>query len=381
MWTLSDLLVITNEQYRLYIDDYSGDHYFDEIFMLRNAIVIAVILLAVLVGLFAPIEVPYAIECSGKIVPLREWRVVREQDGQIRSILYDNMAGRVQSYAVLDMERGDHIKIDMYPSAALGAVVQTGAEVGRVHSRQLTRQLVHLQGELASAEAEIKLLSGSKREAVVDEARTRLLQVQTRVGQQRRIVTRLQTLFAINVASKEDLELAQDALALDSIQVEIASAQLRAAQMGARSEEIEVGRTRLAALQGEIEALEERLRDNVLVAPLSGLVTNFFSGDTLLVVQDTTGYAAALPVRWQERDYVAVGQPVELMVKGRAAPLSATVRHIGRTAFLLNGAQFFGATAQVAAEGVGLAAGLVVRCSIPCGSVKLSEYVRRVLAF
>ncbi len=349
--------------------------------MLRTPIAIAVVLLTVAVGLFAPIEVPYTIECNGKIVPLREWRVVHGQDGQVLSILYDNMAGRVQSYAVLDVERGDNARIDIYPSAALGGIVQADAEVGRVHSRELERQLVRLRGELAGAQAQLKLLNSSEKKAVVDEARTRLLQVQTRVGQQRRIVDRLQKLFANRVASQEDLELAQDALALDSIQVEIASAQLRAAQVGARSEEIAVGRARLAALEGEIAALEERLHANVLVAPISGLVTNFFAGDTLLVVQDTTGYAATMPLRWQERQHVAVGQPVELAVQGRFAPLNATLHHIGRTAFTLNGAQYFGATAQVAAEDAGLAAGLVVRCSIPCGSVKLSEYLRRVFLF
>ena len=349
--------------------------------MLRTSVFIAVILLAVLVGLFAPIKIPYAIECSGKIVPLREWRVVRGQDGQVLSILYDNAAGRVRSYSVLDVERGDNARVEIYPTAALGASVTAGEEIGHVHSRELERQLARLQGELAVAEAELKLFSGGEKEAVVDEARTRLLQVRTRVAQERRILARLQTLFARNVASKEDLELAEDALVLDSIQVEIATAKLRAAQMGARSEQIELGRARLAALQGEIGVLEERLSANGLVVPLSGLVVNFFSGDTLVVVQDTTGYAAALPVQWQERDYLAVGQPVEVVVRGRSAPLSATVRHIGRTAFLLNGAQFFGATAQVAAGSAGLVAGLVVRCSIPCGSVEPIEYMRRILGF
>ena len=347
--------------------------------MIRFLSVTIAALLAVILLVFLPIELPYSIEVPGRIVSLKEWVLVRGQDGRLVSTLYDNALGTVESYAVTQVDRGDHVVFKLHPAMVAGASVATGDTVGRIYSNEVDRQLTRLRGELSTERASLRLSRTGEKESVIEEAQLRLLHARKQREQQREEVTRLQALAERKFISDVDMEIAETALRLYEIQVDIAEAQVRTVQTGVREEHVDWVRSRVTALQEEIEMLEKRLAASTLTSPIAGRVPRSFSSDTLAVIQDTTGYVVVLPVKWKDRDHIELKQPVELRLGGFGHSLVGTIESMGNRVHVINGQQIFGVVAIVEAEKGKLAPGLIVRCAVSCAPVRPFEYLWRVL--
>lgn len=343
----------------------------------RLLVGLAVLMLVGLLVVWSPIQIPYSIDVPGKVMAAQEWVVSKRQDGHLESALRDHAKGRVHSYAVRHLERGDEARFELHPGIAPGAGVEAGDTLGWFYSNETERQWVQLQGELASAAATLDLSRAGKKEAVVREVRERLFLAQSQLAQQQRQAARLQALLAQNMASAEEVEIAQHTARLYALQVEIAQAQLEAMQTGAREEQVELARVRLEGLRREKEVMAKRQAGATLLTPLSGKVCSSFSADTLVMVQDTSCFALFLPVKWGYRGLIAPGQAVELYTdKGS---LSGTIERLDSAPRLLEGQQVFFAVALVEDPGEHLASGLIVRCAISCAPVSLWEYLRQFL--
>ena len=327
--------------------------------------------------LLLPIKVPYSIDVLGKIMPLKEWVLVRGPDGYLISTLYDHMQGSIESYAVRHVERGDHVTFKLHPAMVAGASVAAGDTVGLIYSNEVERQWAELRGELATEMASLRLNRTGQKESVIREAQLCLIHAKEQAEQQRKEVARLQPLFDKKLISEADFEIAETTLRLYEIQMDIAEAQLQTVQTGVREEQMDWVRSRIGALQEEIEILEKRLSASTLTAPIAGRVVRFFLGDTLAVVQDTTSYVVVLPMKWKDRNHIALKQQVELKIDGVFDGLTGTIEQVGNTAQVLNGEQVFGVKAIIEDEKMNLASGLIARCSISCAPVRPYEYLRR----
>lgn len=328
--------------------------------------------------LFLPVRLPYAIEAPGKILPQREWVLVRGQDGCLMSTLYNRVMGSVEAYEVRQIERGDDLTFRQHPSIVAGASVAAGDTVGVVHSLELRRRLARLQGELASELAALSLNRAGQKASVVQEAQQRLVHAQAQAEQQRRQLERLQALLKRDAISREELEIAEDQLKLYEIQIDVEKAQLSSVQTGARQQQVDWVRSRISALHREMEVLERKQAASTLTVPVSGRVARCFSADTLVVVQDTTGYVVILPVKWIDRDRIALRQLVMLNAGSVFHVLQGTVEQLGNTAHVVGREQVFGVTAILDPRGEALAPGLIVRCTISCDPVRPFEYMRRI---
>lgn len=327
------------------------------------------------------LELPCTLEAPGKVVPQREWVLVRGPDGQLISTLSDHLSGRTESCAVVAFDRGDYGTFHLHPTLAIGAAVALGDTIGQIYSHELERQLADLRGQLATELASLALARTGEKESVIQEARLRLEQARLQAEQQRREVTRLQALFDQNLVAGAELEIAMTTLKVQELQFAIAAAQLQTAQTGAREAEVEWIRTRTAALQEELDLLERRAEIATLCAPLRGRFAGAFSGDTLAVIQDTAAYVVLMPVRWTNRSQLAPGQTVELQIEGSAARPTGAIEYLDRIArTALDGRQFLSARVLVADSTATLVPGLVVRCAIHCPPVSLIEYLWNFLS-
>jgi hypothetical protein len=327
------------------------------------------------------VDLPCSIEAPGKVFPRQEWVVVRGPDGQLLCSVSDHLRGRAESYAVVGFERSDYAQFQLHPALSAGAAVTAGDTVGRLYSSDLERELADLRGQLAAELASLAMAQTGDKESVVEEAQRRFDQARVQAEQQRREVARLRALLDRSLVSRADVELGASTLRLNELQQDIAAAQLRTARTGVRQPEVERLRVRVASLQEEVDLLARKAEAATVRTPLSGRFAGPLSGDTLVVVQDTSAYVVLLPIGWERRHQVAAGQPVAVQLAGSAAPLAGTVEQLGRTAYTaLDGRQFFNAKARIEDPAGDLAPGLIVRCSITCPPVNLFEYLHRFFA-
>jgi hypothetical protein len=341
---------------------------------------IGTLVLAVLATPLAlPIEVPYTIEGPGKIVPRREWMLVRGEEGQLVSALRDHLKGSVEQFAVAGFERGDQGTFEQHPRIRAGASVAPGDTIGRFYSEELRRRWVELKGELAGELAAIAVYETGQKEPAVQAARLELAYNRAQRDWRERQVERLRDLWLRQAIADVEFEEAEQALTLQQLQVEIAQARLWAMETGAKSEELDWRKARSAALREELEVLEERLENSVLLAPIGGKVFAPGASDTLVVICDIAAYVVLLPIRWKERVHIALDQPVEMRIEGAEQSFSGAIVQLGETAFSVAGQQFFLVKAFIQDSSGLLAPELVVRGAIVAAAVSPWEFIRRLL--
>jgi|APSaa5957512622_1039677.scaffolds.fasta_scaffold16278_3 hypothetical protein len=333
------------------------------------------------IGLFyVPAEFPCRIEMSGKIVPHREWFLIRGEDGQMVSTLRDHLRGTVDGFEVATFERADRVAFKRHSLFIPGTAIAAGDTVGKIDSRELERQWKQLRGELTVELAALEMDSAGDEPAALREARLELDYARLQETYQEKQVERVNALLQREVATPIELETAENALALSGIRIDIAAAQLKIASTGAREQEQDWRRARIEALRDELKLFAARLEDAVITAPLNGRIAAVASGDTLAAIQDTASYVILLPARWSDRGYLAPGQQIEIQVDGRQETITGAIKELGHTAFAFNGKQFFKVKAIITDDCGQLAPGLVVRCSISTDPLEPWEFVQREFA-
>jgi hypothetical protein len=347
--------------------------------MLRTVIASAAVVFAAGGLWLAPIEVPSSISADGKILPAREWTLVRDGDGSIGSLLHDHLRGRLESYSVSRFERGDAVRMRLKPGIEPRAHVTAGDTIAFISSNETERQLARLSGDLAATLASLDLVRSGEKAPVVGEAEMYLQRARERVRYQESELERLKPLHQRRLISAQDLEAAESQYRILEAEVAVAAARLVAVSTGAKPEQIELARRRTEALQREIETVQDRLEQFTVTAPLSGVVTRSFGADTLLSVRDTSAFLVIMPIRVSDHDRLAPGQPVTVRVPQMAAAVPARVYQLGDTVHLLGGEQVVLVTAVIERPPAGMMPGAFARCSIEQGRLPLRTYVKQSL--
>jgi len=338
-------------------------------------------LLALVVVIFflSPIRLPYSLDVFGKLMPVKMWSLVRSRDGSVISSLQNYVHGTTHAFSVREVGRGDNFTFELHPSVVIGSTLAAGDTVGTIHSFELAQRLVQLKGKLAIEQAALNLHSTGEKTSVVRAAQQRLVYAQTQADLQRKKLKRLQALFVKNAVSEVDLEIVEGELSLLEIQIEIEGAKLNAEQTGARDPRVDWAQANVDALRQEIDVLERKLSAATLISPIDGRVAGFFSADTLVVIQDVAEYAVILPIPWQNRDDVVVGQEVVLKGVGGTDAPTGRVAYIDPMVRTVNGLPVFPAIISIDTSIESLTPGVIVECSLVCESLLFWQYAWRFL--
>lgn len=319
---------------------------------------------------------PWTIQAPGKLAPLREWTLVRDADGQFVSALRNNLTGQLEHFEVFDFDRGDHLSFTQRLAAAPGAAVEAGDTLGAVQSAALERQRVHMEGELASALAELEVYATGEKEPAIQEARLELARRRAQQTWRRQELVRLEALWRRDLVPQAELDQVRTGLEIDEIQLQQATARLAAASTGAKDQELAWRSARVQALRGEANALQERLSGNVVRAPLGGRVMAAASAETLLVVQDTTAYLATLPLPWHERAELDPQGTIEVTAEGLQGVWAGKIVQADPQVHTAGGRSFVFVKALIEGGAPQLGPGLVVRCTAAARPAAAWEYLR-----
>jgi HlyD family secretion protein len=168
-----------------------------------------------------------------------------------------------------------------------GDRVETGQTLLTLDTRDVELAIARANAERAAADAQLRLVQAGSRvedirqaQSQIDTARAELAAAQSELDGAEQDLARFETLLASNSGSRKQRDdattrrdVARDRAASAQGRVKAAEevhAKLRA---GARPEEVEAARARVAAITAQIAALQKGISDATLSSPVSGIVT------------------------------------------------------------------------------------------------------------
>lgn len=328
----------------------------------------------------APDQVACTVESAGKVLPVREWMLIQEEDGALKTSLRDHLNGTVDAYSVNRFERGDVMQFSIHPSMSAKRFVEKGDTVGEIYSNEIVFRLTELGGELATAVASLRLFEAGEKPALLEEAQQSLARLKTQASEHQKILDRLEKLYEQQLVSAQELEIAQGQQEIYKADIAIGQAQLKARQTGARQEQIDVTVSEIEALQNAINTLQERLENQIIRAPLSGYIARSFASDTMFTVRDTTGFIALIPIHWKEAQQIETGDSVALSIPETNITLSGLLHDVGDNVERINGMQVVPAIAHFNGYEPSALPGIIAKTRINCGNSTLMNYLQRVLS-
>jgi HlyD family secretion protein len=171
--------------------------------------------------------------------------------------------------------------------AAEGDRVEAGSVIARLETRDVELQIARARAERAAAQAQVALVRAGARdedvrqaEAQVQAAVAETAALEAELRSARLDFERFESLLQANAGSRKQRDDARARVEVTEERQRAAQERVQAARetvarlrAGARAEEIEAARTRVAVVDAQIASLEKTLRDAVVLAPSAGLVT------------------------------------------------------------------------------------------------------------
>lgn len=321
---------------------------------LRNALGLAA--LAGLAGLAIWVELGRADLWPALAVAESSFRLSGVEPGRYAWRLED---GRVPqgpgllAQRALVFERNDLVALELAPGLVGGATVKAGQPLASLRSTLLEEQTRTLVAERDLVAARKALLEAGPRPETVEAARKAVAVARALAEGARPELDRAQKLVSQGAGSATELELAALNARVNSLQAELAAAQLAEVGAAARPEELAALDAELAAVEARIAYNQARIDQNQLVSPIDGVlqlgqVTELTGDTTVLRVDDVDPLILRIPVPQHDRAHMAVGQ--RLRFESRGLPddtREVEVIGISQEATPLNGQQVFWVAAKL----------------------------------
>ena len=341
-------------------------------------ITIAIVaIIAIILFIVLPINLPYSIEVPGKVLPQKEWILSKSNNGMIVTQLVNNKTGLSEDYFVTQFERGDAVKLELNSNRNNFSVSKNDT-IGIIHSNEIDRRLVQLRGKLAETKASLKInLTGNKK-SIIKAAEQKLAYEKEKSSEQKKILARLKAMYEKELISLEEYEIAQNESNLNDINIAIAEAQLEAVKTGQKPEQIQLIKSQILSIEDEITTLEGRLSNFVIISPIDGTVNQIVKSDTILFVADTSGYVILMPVNIKEKEYLDRDVTIDLQLPFSNNITEANFLGLDNKVQIFNGTQVILAKAIVDKDKINFLPGMYVQCKLHLGSVSIKERINKI---
>jgi HlyD family secretion protein len=168
-----------------------------------------------------------------------------------------------------------------------GDRVKAGDVIATLDTKDIELQIDRARAERAAAAAQLGLLEAGARtedvrqaEAQVDATTSEIAAIDVEIGNAQTDLDRFEALLSANAGSQKQrddakarVDLARERKRSAEERVRVARASLDRVRAGARKEELEGARARVATVDAQLAVLEKSLRDAQVVSSVSGLVT------------------------------------------------------------------------------------------------------------
>lgn len=325
------------------------------------------------------IKFPKTIDSYAQVYPHSKWILSKGTAGQINSSLVDFTHGFTSSYQTTQFDRGEDISFLFDKSLNNKHSIEAGDTIIRIKSSQIQERIILAQGELAVAKANLLAQSTGDKTELIDEAKSTLEFSQTKVVQKKSLFDRTDQLFKKGLISQEEYDTQKWELKLLEIEVEINKAKLEALKTGVKLEQVQIITSQIEALNSQLKFLFERAGRLYILSPISGIVSQSFSPDTLLTVLKMDEVMLNIPVKLSDvnsfkresNSKIELGQNRESII-GKTISISNEVQ-------ILDGNQVVFARMLIKNPDEKYLSGMVVPCRVTLDKISLKDYLFDVL--
>jgi hypothetical protein len=316
------------------------------------------------------------INSYGKILSSRDWVVLRSNSGQIENILVDNMNGIKNSYSITVFERGDAAKFLLMPSVSIGKTIKTDDTIGMVCSKNLEQQIINLRGQIENTKSQLKVNLTGEKESVVAEAQKQIDYAKRQYEDNQKLFSRREDLFKKNLIPQEEYDISKNQVEMSGLNLSLMKSHLETVRTGVKSETINSIRTNINSLQNELEVLEKKFSENVILSPLDGVVRISNSYDTLCIITDTTRYIVIIPVKITDLHLINK-KSVKITHQMSKEIIEAEIIKTDKTVYTIAGEQYINCIALVKSPETPIMPGMIVSCEIEYKYMTLIEKIKK----
>ncbi len=346
----------------------------DQFLNKRNIIIMTIAVLVIIV-LLLPINIPFSVNITGKVMPGYQWLLARQTDGSIISTLYDYSQDRTDSYAAYQIERGDIFHFKTRPEIKEVTFVTAGDTIGHIFSNMFFQELRELEGALAVAKANLDVVSTGEKESIISEANDQFLLNRERSLVQNNILERQSKLYQDALISSEDFEITRGMTRIYELETQVAAAHLITLQTGEKPEIITQARTQIESIEKQLVILHNQLSEYTITTPLTGNINMVSSPDTLLLVSDDTR-VVIMPILWQFMTEVDTSLSFTIQTPFDGEVWEGSIVNKSNFMRMIGGQQVFIATGKISDHLSDLPVNMLVQCSVTGATRSIWDYVR-----
>lgn len=336
-----------------------------------------ILLVLVIASAFAPVDVPFTLDSVARIVPVRQWILLKGTDGSLTVTLHDHKLGQILEYDGYQFDRGDLVQMNFGDGKSAPMYIKEGDQAVFIRSNSLSQQIITLKAQLAVEEANLGVVATGQKQELIRQLEEERNLARENLKLQKKAYDRAKQLFEDGVVPLAELELAENLHEAAVLQLKVAENALNVALTGEKKEIVSLASSTIKSLKDQIAFLEEKATRYTLNAPFSGTIRTEVSallGDRILL-EDTSAYVFIIPIRPRDSRFIRQGQSIKLFLPDNQTTIHSTVLEIGQQVQLLAVEPVIVVKALTREKGLPL--GMPIQCTIHCGNVRILEFLKR----
>jgi len=301
------------------------------------------------------------------VEPTKRWQLSELRPGTFESRAMDLAEDRLIHYRLFEFDRPSMMDLRL-PALELGqsVPVEVGDVVVSFASTSLDLQIAERRSMLQSARARLSVLEAGSKASEIDRARVAVEQARADLDAYRKVFERGERLFADGIASEQDWQELQAEYRLKELNLELAGAELRILESGAKPEELEEVRVSIAGYEEELTALEQMQTAQDITSPISGRIMLGGAEGPLLSAGAVDSMIVKVLLPQRKARYPEPGQAFTARIPG-AGIYRGEILRIDRRPLQTEAGTFLFAIGSVENADHSLEEGMQGRAEIRCG--------------
>jgi|GEM_PF-1407478 len=328
--------------------------------------------------ILAPFEVNYLIEANSLVYSAKEWRLTRDDNGELSSMIIDNDRNFSTAKTDYIFDRGDVAKINFYNH---NKSIKENDTIAVINSDVVNEQIITLQSELAVAKAEYRDKITGEKASIIKEFNERLDIAQNNVEFTTLQLERAEKMVKEDLIPQLEYEKYKNANELAKINLKLARKSLETVSTGEKNEILEVIQSQINTLEDRIAILQQKKDKYIIKAPFDGMINYYQDSTNLIKIKDPSVFIVKIPVKVYEIGYVDINDKVELSIDKTENVYQGVITNIEDEIRVRGRDQYFLVTARVLNPDKFIRPGMICKASIYSEEIPLYTFAKRKLGF
>ncbi len=295
-----------------------------ELNKIRTRLLLVLLLLFFFVILF--IKIPSKIQIPVKILPAREWLVIRPASGQISSLKTNYLSGQTSPLFDFIADRGEQVELNINEGLYSGQWIDSNQVIAKIRSSSLLEKIVEAEQQLKVKQAELLVFTTGEKTQIIRIYENEYQGLLEQLKIEQAILARKENLLQKNLIAPEEYQIQQAKIVELEGEANALKAKIEGLKSGAKQEQLDFIKAQIMSLNKQLRFLKQQDSLLSLRTPFAGNVVFHIQSDTLIHLTDHRKLSGVFLMPFFENYSSFIGKQV--ILKGEPLPGSITGRII-----------------------------------------------------